>query len=107
MQFYLLFFYNYLFFVVKLVSACFSRLLIEVRSMMKKVDKSSLHYWQTRNYELNGSSKKHDDKEREEIHFKNILQLSSMLHSKEMDSLTTSILLDEERKLHANVSKSM
>ena len=75
--------------------------------MMKKVDKSSLHYWQTRNYELNGSSKKHDEKEREEIHFKNIIQLSSMLHNKEMDSLTTSILLDEERKLHADVSKSM
>ena len=74
---------------------------------MKKVDKSSLHYWQTRNYELNGSSKKHDEIVREEMHFQNILQLNSMLYCKEMDSLTTSILLDEERKLHAEVSKSM
>lgn len=72
---------------------------------MKKIDKSSLHFWQNRNYDMNEGVKRPDEEMRT-LHFKNIVHLDSTLYSKDMDTLTTSLFLDEERKSYANVSKS-
>ena len=71
---------------------------------MKKLDKSSLHFWQKRNYQLEDDSLE-EQNGTSRIHFQNIAHLDAMLYSKDMNSLWTSNFLDDERRVYADLTQ--